>query len=138
MRPLARLVGTWLTQGVMLSSSGEAESALTFVDRYAWLPGGHFLAHTITGELGGSALQGLEVIGYDGKVLRATSYDSQGLVSHYTARLRGKSWTMLGERERFAGRFDRSGRQLEGRWERRAARGLWRPMMDIVLTRVGD
>ena len=73
MRPLGRLVGTWLTQGFTLSSSGDAESAFTFFDRYEWLPGGHFLAHTVSGELGGTALQGLEIIGYHGTVLQATS-----------------------------------------------------------------
>ena len=137
MRPLGRLVGTWLTQGTTLSASGDAESSFTFVDRYEWLPGGHFLAHTVSGELGGAALQGLEVIGYHGNMLQATSYDSRGVVTHYKARLTGLAWSLVGDKERFSGRFDRTGRALKGTWERRSGRRRWRPMMQVTLTRVG-
>jgi hypothetical protein len=127
MRPLGRLVGTWLTQGLTLSPSGQSENSFTFFDQYEWLPGGHVLAHTVTGELRGTPLQGLEIIGYHGRVLRATSYDSRGTVTHYQARLKGRTWSISGEKERFSGHFDKTGRQLEGRWERRPGRGHWRP-----------
>lgn len=138
MRPLQLLIGTWLTQGLTLSAAGEVEDSFTFVDQYQWLPGGHFIAHHVTGELGTTPLRGLEIIGYDGKVLRATSYDSLGVVSHYTARLKGHIWSMTGTHERFKGRFSTNDRELQGTWERRARRGPWRPVMHVTLTRVGD
>lgn len=90
MRPLGRLIGTWLTQGLTLNTAGDTDSVFAFFDRYEWLPGGHFLAHTVTGQLGETPLQGLEVIGYEGRVLRATSYDSLGIVTHYKATLKDR------------------------------------------------
>lgn len=138
MRPLQRLIGTWLTQGLTLSPSGEDADAFTFVDQYHWLPGGHFISHAVTGELGTTPLRGLEIIGYEGAALRATSYDSLGIVTHYTARLAGRDWSMTGTHERFKGRFSTDSRELQGRWERRTRTGPWRPVMQVVLTRVGD
>jgi hypothetical protein len=131
------LIGTWLTQGFTLNASGDADGVFSFFDRYEWLPGGHFLAHTVTGQLGETLIQGLEVIGYEGRVLRATSYDSLGIVTHYKATLKGRHWSMVGEKERFSGRFHRTGDRLEGTWERRTGRGIWRPMTHVALTRIG-
>lgn len=137
MRALQRFIGTWLTRGATLGRSGEPEDEFTFVDRYEWLPGGHFIAHTVTGEIGGAALQGHEVIGYDGATLRATSYDSSGTVTHYRCRMKGRGWTAAGERERFAGAFTADARRIDGAWER-LVRGTWRPALRVTLTRVGD
>jgi hypothetical protein len=83
-------------------------------------------------------LRGLEIIGYEGAVLRATSYDSLGIVSHYNARLTGRVWSMTGTHERFKGHFSKDGRELQGIWERRVRKGPWRPVMQVTLTRVGD
>lgn len=136
MRPLRRLIGTWLTEGVTLRQGEPTGERFVFVDHYAWLAGGHFIAHTVTGELDGVALHGLEIIGYDGKVLCATSYDSQGVVTHYRARLTGRMWSMVSPRERFNGSFSPDGKRLAGEWERKTARGEWRATMRVTLTRI--
>lgn len=137
MRPLQRLVGTWVTSGVILKRGEPTEDSFTFVDQYAWLPGGHFIAHTVTGALGDTPLQGLEVIGYDGAVLRATSYDSLGVVTKYRVRLHGRTWSMIGEKDRFSGIFAVDGQRLEGKWERRMRGGVWQAIMRVTLTRIG-
>lgn len=137
MRPLQRLIGTWITSGTMLKGDEQTADAFTFVDQYAWLPGGHFIAHSVTGELGTTPLQGLEIIGYDGAALRATSYDSAGVVTKYRARLQQRAWSLTGDKERFRGTFSVDGKRLEGTWERRA-RGVWKGFMRVTLTRVGD
>lgn len=137
MRPLQRLIGTWVTEGVTLRGGEDADETFTFVDRYVWLPGGYFMAHTVTGELGSHSLQGLEIIGYEGATLRATSYDSVGVVTKYRAALRGRTWALTGEKERFKGSFTTDGKRLEGTWERRSRAGVWGAIMRVTLTRIG-
>ena len=109
----------------------------SFFDRYEWLPGGHFIAHTVNGELGRVSLQGLEIIGYDGRVLRATSYDSLGIVTHYRPRLKDRTWSLKGTKERFLGAFTSDNKRLDGVWERRNSHGEWHATMQVTLTRIG-
>lgn len=138
MRPLQPLIGTWITE-VELTARGEPTGERsTFVDTYEWLPGGHFIAHKVNGEMKQDPLQGLEIIGYDGRVLRATSYDSAGKVTHYQPKLVRHSWSMLGDLEKFKGNFSRDWKRLEGSWERRNSRGQWHETMRVVLTRIGE
>lgn len=137
MRPLQRLIGTWLTEGVTVERGEDTNQSFTFFDHYAWLPGGHFIAHTVNGEIGGQSMRGLEIIGYEGRMLRATSYDSQGTVTHYRPKLDGLDWSLMGDKERFIGHFSPDGKRLEGIWERKA-RGNWNAFMRVSLKRVGD
>ena len=110
---------------------------LRATDTYEWLPGGYFLLHRVDGTMGGHPVQALEVIGYDPERgdYFSQSYDNTGSTASYRARLEGERWQIIGERERFDGRFTEGGRVLRGRWER-LADGRWVDWMTLSLTRV--
>jgi hypothetical protein len=130
-------VGTWNTEGEIEATSTEPGSRLKARDTYEWLPGGFFLLHRVEGCMGTTDVQSLEIIGYDATSRRyfTHSFDNYGVASAYQALLADDSWTILGDSERFLGRFNDDGTALSGTWERLADDSTWIPWMTITLTK---
>ena len=108
------------------------------INQYEWLPGGFFMLHKTDALIGGAVSQSIEVIGYDAAqaCFVTRSYDDQGTSDVFTARLKGRAWSIDGEKVRFIGAFDADGSVLAGIWEQRIGEGRWSPWMDIELRKV--
>ena len=137
-RALGVLAGKWITQGTIRAIEGAASAEMRAIDQYEWLPGGFFMLHKAAALIGGAVSQSIEVIGYDqAKACYVTrSYDDQGMSDGFTARLKGRTWSIDGEKVRFKGAFDAGGSILAGTWEQRSGEGRWSPWMDIELRKV--
>ena len=137
-RALGVLAGKWITQGTIRATEYAAPSEMRAIDRYEWLPGGFFLLHKVDALIGSTVSQSIEVIGYDAKqaCYVTRSYDDHGTSDGFTARLKGRAWSIDGEKVRFKGAFDASGLVLAGTWEQRSGKGRWSPWMDIELRKV--
>lgn len=137
-RALSVFAGKWITQGTIRATEDAASAEMRAIDRYEWLPGGFFLLHKVDALIGRTVSQSIEVIGYDAQqaCYVTRSYDDQGTTDGFTARLKGRAWSIDGERVRFRGAFDAGGSLLGGTWEQRSAEGQWTPWMDIELRKV--
>lgn len=130
-------IGTWNTTGDVLATEGAPASVLIATDTYRWLPGRHFIVHDADARFDGVPARSTEVIGYDParKKVIARSFDDQGVTESFEVILRGRSWRILGETTRFAGRFDAEGNTLAGLWELKGKKAGWQPWIKLTLVR---
>ena len=137
-RALSVLAGKWITQGTIRATEYAVSSEMRAIDRYEWLPGGFFMLHKVDALIGGTVSQSIEVIGYDAKqaCYVTRSYDDHGTSDGFTARLKGRAWSIDGENVCFKGAFDARGLVLAGTWEQRSGKGRWSPWMNIELRKV--
>ena len=137
-RALSVFAGKWITQGSIRATDESASVDMRAIDRYEWLPGGFFMLHKVDALIGDTASKSIEVIGYDAEqaCYISRSYDDQGTSDGFTAQLKGRAWSIDGEKVRFRGAFNTSGSVLAGTWEQRSNRGRWSPWMDIELRNV--
>ena len=137
-RALSVFAGKWITQGSIRATDEAASVELRAIDRYEWLPGGFFMLHQVDALIGTTASQSIEVMGYDAQqaCYVTRSYDDQGTSDGFTAQLKGRAWSIDGEKVRFRGAFDASCSILAGTWEQRNSQGRWHPWMDIKLRKV--
>jgi hypothetical protein len=134
LRRLDALVGTWSTTIVLLNPDGTEGEVSTAMDIYRWMSNGHFLLHDVDAVIGGQPVQSMEVIAVDpqGTGYVTQSYDADGSINNFTARLEGLSWQIHGREQRFSGAFSHNGQLLSGRWEQRQTDN-WLPLMTVKL-----
>lgn len=134
---LNAFVGAWRTTGRIRATAGAAETWLDALDTYEWMPGGRFLVHHVRARMGEDEVHALEITGYDTRTGRFVlrSFDNHGGFATSYGELRGRHWTIVGDSERFAGRFSEDGERLTGSWEATQDGRTWRPWMDITLTK---
>ena len=137
-RALDVLAGKWITQGTIRATGDASLSKMRAIDQYEWLPGGFFMLHKVDALIAGAVSQSIEVIGYDAAqaCFVTRSYDDQGTSDVFTARLKGRAWSIDGEKVRFRGAFEADGSVLAGIWEQRSSQRRWSPWMDIKLRKV--
>ena len=137
-RALSVFAGKWITQGCIRATDEAASVEMRAIDRYEWLPGSFFMLHKVDALIGTTVAQSTEVIGYDAQqaCYVTRSYDDQGTSDGFTAQLKGRAWSIDGEKVRFRGAFDASGSVLAGTWEQRNAQIGWSLWMDIELRKV--
>ena len=138
--PMERLevfIGTWNTTGEVLETEDGPASRLSATDTYRWLPGRHFIVHDVDARFGEAPTRSMEVMGYDRRrrsyVTR--SYDDQGNTEVFTAALKGRAWSIVGESVRFSGRFSADRRRLAGLWEIKGKKAGWQPWIKLELVR---
>lgn len=103
-------------------------------DTYRWVSGGHFMLHEVDALVDGKRLQSVEMMVPDGEGgVSLRSYDANGSVNDFTARLDGNGWSIEGEQQRFAGQFAKDGQTLSGAWQQRGDDGNWAPLMSVEL-----
>jgi hypothetical protein len=131
---LNRFAGNWDTTGTLITKSGTVNIAGT--DHYAWLPGGHFLMHTVDVMMGEDRKQSVEIIGFD--TLSGTYpmhfYDDAGESGVMHGGFDEDYWLITSSELRFKGAFSDNNNTLTGSWEQ-YSEGSWRKLMDIRLIR---
>jgi hypothetical protein len=134
---LNRLVGFWNTTGKISGTGLSPSIDVNGIDRYEWLPGGHFLLHQADVYIGKEKSHTHEIIGYDQakKIYTMQYYNSQGDSGFMTATVVNDVWMFTGETLRFNGGFSLNDSVFSGIWEQRNEDGNWAHLMDIKLTR---
>lgn len=137
LKALERFVGTWNTTGEIRADDEQEAGVLVATDRYEWLPGKHFMLHTVDARMDGEVHRSIEIIGYDParKSCVARSNDDSGASDEFLCTMDGRSWRISGETMRFAGAFAADDETMSGTWEQRGPDGDWASWMDITLTR---
>jgi hypothetical protein len=141
--PLSRMsrfelfIGVWNTTGEVFATDANPAGALVATDTYRWLPGKHFIVHDVDARFDGKPTRSMEVMGYDGAKRHhfARSYDDTGISEVYVVELRGRRWTIRGEKLRFKGSFNASKTRLSGRWEMKTHKAGWDPWIELELVR---
>lgn len=130
-------IGTWNTSGEVLATESAPAGTLTATDTYRWLPGNHFIMHDADARFASKPSRSMEVIGYDlsTKKFLATSYDDRGASEEFEVALKGKSWSIVGGKARFNGKFDKTGQKLTGLWELKGKKAGWQPWIRLKLVR---
>jgi hypothetical protein len=130
-------IGTWNTTGEVLPIDEAPATTLLATDTYRWLPGKHFIAHDVDARFGDHPARSTEVIGYDTarKKYMARSYDDRGVSEAFDVKLKGRSWTIVGETARFNGKFDAARDTLNGLWEAKSRQSGWQPWIRLRLAR---
>jgi hypothetical protein len=137
---LAVLIGRWKTEGWTKEMRAAPAARIDAVDTYDWLPGGFGLLHVVDAKVGGTKVEGAEIIGYDvDRGVYITLYvGSEGLTS-YEASLAeetdGLVWSMRSQTTRFTGTFSDDRAAITGYWELLSEGGEWQRWMDITLTK---
>ena len=133
-RRLNILAGAWDTSIVMIGADGNEGDRSQATDTYRWMPNGWFLVHEVDARIGDQRMQSMEIFGVDATTgeFPSRSYEPGGGIHDFVSRIDGVEYTILGDVQRFAGRFDDDGRVLRGEWEQ-FADGAWTPFIRIVL-----
>jgi hypothetical protein len=135
---LDALVGQWRTGGRVVASNLGDEVDITGSDSYEWLPGGHFLLHTVNVSIGDEKVYNLEVIGYDPATQRYPTrfFDHQGNSGTYVATISNGVWTFSTEGARAMLVIDPAGSRMYAKWEKLDEDGAWQPWMEMEFTKV--
>jgi hypothetical protein len=134
------LCGNWQTEGEILGDSGEVVDKITGIDSYEWVSGGCFLLHRVDVLMGDTKTEVIEVIG---------SYDSTD--DSYAMRSFGNDGNFI----TMKGRFEKDGVfKIEGEgirstlvynqseqsmtisWERLQDGSLWKPWLNMKLSKL--
>jgi hypothetical protein len=96
---LSAFVGTWNSEGQAQESPYGPAGKVTAVDTFEWLPGSFFLSHKWDVKQGAAQIEGIEIIGFDGRNKAYTSrfFDSMGNSGTLRARVQGNAWTWTGD-----------------------------------------
>ena len=133
---LNMLAGLWDTVITMLGPDGSEGESSQATDNYTWMPNGHFLVHEVDATMAGKPVQSMEIFGVDSATgaFFSRSYDADGSVNDFTARIVQRQFSIDGQSQRFAGTFSQDGRTMRGEWKQ-LAEGQWLPFVRIVLTK---
>jgi hypothetical protein len=141
---LSVFAGHWRTEGQTTAVGGGPELPIRSTDVYEWLPGGFFMIHRWDGHVGGDAVHGVQVIGYD-----ATSghyqthfFDNGGNSGSEDLTVSERTWTWLGKQvmgaewHRCTSIVSAGGNTMRATHDRSADGSSWTPWMDVTLERV--
>jgi hypothetical protein len=137
LEPLAPIIGRWRSSGTVLDEHGNATMKISGTDVYAWLPGGHWIAHEVDVLMGEQRTRVHELIGGIGDsggwqmhafddadrpgVMRLTLEEPGLLLIHGDG---VRSWFRIRAGEN----------HMTTSWEREAD-GAWQPWMDMRFDR---
>jgi hypothetical protein len=130
-------IGTWNTTGEVLETEASPAGTLSATDTYQWLPGKHFMVHTVDARFDREPARSMEVMGFDASKQQhfARSYDDQGSTEVFAIALEGRRFSIRGKTVRFSGAFDARKNRLRGLGERKPARAGWQPWIRLELVR---
>lgn len=92
-------VGAWTTAGTTQGGHQAGAGKIAATHTYEWMSGGYFLVHRWDGQVGGTAMNGLEVLGFDArtKAYTARFFDSMGTSGTLRATPQGNAWPWAGD-----------------------------------------
>lgn len=127
--------GTWHTTGQVLAGEDDGR-LIEGLDTYEWLPGRHFLMHTVDALVGEKREHTVEMIGYDpeAKTVIGRTFGSDGNYGQMSFDLRGDEILINGPELRFNGRFNDEFNKISGIWET-TTHGSWKAIMEVTLTK---
>ncbi|WP_310317237.1 DUF1579 family protein [Hydrogenophaga palleronii] len=130
-------IGVWNTTGEVLETQTSPAGTLSATDTYQWLPGKHFIVHSVDARFDGQPARSMEVLGFDSTKQQhfARSYDDQGSTEAFVLELKGRRFSIEGKTVRFNGRFDAEKNCLTGLWELKAGKAGWQPWIKLKLVR---
>ena len=130
-------IGVWNTTGEVLETQASPAGILSATDTYQWLPGKHFIVHSVDARFDGQPARSMEVLGFDSKKQQhfASSYDDQGSAEAFALELHGRRFSIKGKTVRFNGGFDAQKSCLTGLWELKGAKAGWQPWIKLKLVR---
>jgi hypothetical protein len=137
LRLLDPFAGKWHTTGLIPETPEHPAMTVTGTDTYAWLPGGHFLLHTVDVMVGDEKTETTEIIGFEAEQNRYPMryFDNKGNTGLMYASFNNGTWTFQGDTLRFTGSFNEDQQTISGIWEQSADGQQWSHFMDIKLTR---
>ena len=130
------LIGTWRTEGAMLTEDTHETIPFGGTDKYEWVLNKQFILHTVDIMMGEEKVEALEMIysqpGYPSAFIM-TSFDNQGEVSTMAAQLTEEGrFIGAGNKMRFILNVV-GGDKMKGVWERSEDNVNWKLWMTIEL-----
>lgn len=136
LRQLEPLIGEWTTTITMIEPDGSDGAVSAASDIYTWSANRKFIQHDVDADMGedGRVLS-LEIIALDpsGPGYVSRSYDPDGTFSDFVCQRDGRTWRVIGARQRFEGQFSHDGLELSGEWEQDGGTGIWSPLIRVRL-----
>ena len=140
---LSVLLGKWNSEGQAQASPYGPAGKVTSVDTFAWLPGNFFMEHRWEWKQGGTAIIGMEIIGYEsaGKAYTSRFFDNFGNSGSVKGTSNGNTWTWTADsvvaekplKER--GTLVVAGDTMTGKWEYSTDGSKWFPNFEVKAVR---
>ena len=136
-KALGKFAGKWNTEGTIRADGNNPEVKINGTDTYEWLPGGFFLIHKVAVFMGDEKNDTIEIIGFDPSSNSYTMqyYDHKGNSGTMKATLNNDTWTFIGDKLRFSGRFSQDEKIFSGIWEKLTDDETWVDFIDIKLVK---
>jgi Protein of unknown function (DUF1579) len=139
LKQLDFLVGSWSTEGEMLSGVFNPAIKIKGTDSYEWVSGGCFLLHRVDVQMGKEKVEVIELIGnYDtsNKTFLMRSFDNHGEFTTMLASIEsGDTLKISGKGMRSTLVRSKNGTQMTAYWERSDDGSAWVPWMEMRFTK---
>lgn len=135
---LEALIGTWDSEGYVITTDDAPPIRISGTDQYEWVCGGRFLLHRVDVRVGEEKVEAIELIGgSDGleKGYPMRSFDNQGAFSvMHASRRDDGGWMFCGETARARLEIAGDGSTMKAHWEELRSAG-WHPWMEMEFRR---
>ena len=139
-------IGKWNIEGNQYEGPFGPTAKITTVETCEWLPGGLFLIHRLTGNVGEQKIACIEVIGYDEKTKSypTHSFYNDGKTNEWQSREDNGTWTLTGNSQadgkpikvRSTTIFSNNNNSITVKWEKSNDGLEWETFWDINATKV--
>jgi hypothetical protein len=133
---LSFLIGTWRTEGKVLPDGNIPGTSINGTDSYEWVLDHHFILHKVDVVIGTTRVEALEFISPDPEkgVYRLRSFENRGEFAEM------KAWLVQGTFHISANNMQahlavKDSGHLDVRWERSEDGLVWKPWMELRLTK---
>ena len=138
-------IGKWNIEGNQYEGPFGPTAKITTVETCEWLPGGLFLIHRLTGNVGEQKIACIEVIGYDEKTKSypTHSFYNDGKTNEWQSREDNGTWTLTGNSQadgkpikvRSTTIFSNNNNSITVKWEKSNDGLEWETFWDINATK---
>ena len=130
-----RLIGTWKTEGIILT--GKGNSKLAGIDTYEYILNGNYILHKADVKMGNERSETFEIIAMDNSIENGIMhyYNSKGETGVMTSSLVKNNFQIKGDKLKFEGTINEEDTRIEGKWYLQADNEEWKEFIDINLTK---
>ena len=131
------MIGSWITEGSTVAGTKTPPVNIIASDVYEWAPGGFFVVHSAYGRIGETGAGGIEIIGYDQEsgTYQTHFFDNQRNRQQQELKIRGNSWTWIGEKTRCKATISPDGKVMTAHHEKSQDGAKWTHSMEVTLTK---